>query len=313
MNDLEKELAESIYTAAQESMHFSDRSAQAQKFRVGVSDLGFCSERLRRFLGREVPKEIDMLPAFIGTWLGEGIERAVKAANPDAIIQSEVNVSLHGEQGEYEIPGHPDIILPDRKILLDVKSAYGLEYVRRDGFEDRAKRFQRHLYGYAAWEKGVFGDCDLSEVQVGNLWIDRSAQEREFHVQLEPLSLDVIEEATQWLDEVVYAWQNGQEAPKEPPREMCAKACGFFEVCRQFDTDAEGLLTDPEVVNATELYAEALALEAKAKKLKAEAKGALTGVAGNTGKYVVRWVHINSTEVSYHRRGYDKMSITKVK
>lgn len=313
MDDLERELAESIYTAAQESMHRSDRSAQAQKFRMGVSDLGFCSERVRRSLAREVPKEIDMLPAFVGTWLGEGIERAVKAQHPDAIIQSEIEIALHGEQGEYLVPGHPDIILPSKRVLLDVKSVLGLEYVRRDGFNDQSKKFQRHLYGIAAWEAGFFGDCEMSEVRVGNLWIDRSAQEREFHVALEPLSGAVRTEATQWLDDVVYAWQNGEEARKEPPREMCAKACGFFEVCRQFDTDAEGLLTDPEVVNATEMYAEALALERQAKKLKDEAKGALVGVAGTTGQYIVRWVSISGTEVSYYRRGYDKMSITKVK
>lgn len=309
MNENEERIAKQIYGAIQESMHQSDRSQQAQQFRVGVSDLGYCSERLRRFLAKEVPDETDMLAAFIGTWIGEGVEHAVfKHLWPDALIQKEIMVRLEGDQGTYLIPGHPDIIEPTEDILIDVKTSNGLEFARRHGFEDRQKKYQRHLYAKTAIEHGWLTE----NCQVGNLWLDRSAAEKEPLLRLEPYDPQVVEEATQWLDGVIYAWSNEETAAKEPPREMCT-ACGFYQTCRALDTDVEGLLTAPEVLTAVDVYEEALALERKAKIMKAEVKGALDGIAGSTGTHLVRWVHVAGGEVSYFRGSYEKMSITKLK
>lgn len=313
MEDHERQIADAIYAAMMESMHESDRSAQAKRFRVGVSDLGYCSERLRRFLDRQVPDEVDMLPAFHGTWLGEGLEQAVKMARPDAIIQAEAPLTLQGEQGTYVIPGHPDIIFPEG-ILLDAKAPNGLEAARRDGMADQQKRFQRHAYGWAAWNFGLFDDDVAPEdILVGNVWIDRSARERGLLVKTEPLDPAVIDEATQWLDEVVYAWQHGEEARKEPAREVCRKTCGFFRECRAYDTDVQGLLTDPAVLAAVDMNLEATDLTRRAKNLKEEAKDILDGVAGSTGKHLVRWVNVPASTVSYQRRAYQKLSVTKAK
>lgn len=309
MNENEERLAKQIYAAVQESMHQSDRSQQAQQFRVGVSDLGYCSERLRRFLAKQVPDETDMLAAFIGTWIGEGVEHAVfKHLWPNALIQKEILVRLEGDQGIYLIPGHPDIIEPEENILIDVKTANGLEFARRHGFEDLQKKFQRHLYAKTAIEHGwLTEDC-----LVGNLWLDRSASEKEPLLRLEPYDPAVVVEATEWLDQVIYSWSNEEVAAKEPPREMCT-ACGFYQDCRVLDTDVEGLLTAPEVLTAVEIYDEALGMERAAKKMKAEVKGLLDGIAGSTGTHLVRWVHVGPAEVAYTRSGYEKMSITKLK
>jgi hypothetical protein len=309
MNENEERLAKQIYGAIQESMHQSDRSQQAQQFRVGVSDLGYCSERLRRFLAKETPDETDMLAAFIGTWIGEGVEHAViKHLWPDAIIQEDIMVSLVGDQGTYLIPGHPDIISPSENVLIDVKTANGLEFPKRHGFEDVQKKFQRHLYGKAAIEKGWLTE----DAQVGNLWLDRSASNKEPYLRLEPYDPQVVEEATQWLDGVIYAWSNNETAAKEPPRELCT-ACGFYQDCRVLDTDVEGLLKAPEVLTAVEIYDEALGMERAAKKMKAEVKDLLDGISGSTGTHLVRWVHVGPAEVAYTRGGYEKMSITKLK
>lgn len=309
MNEEETALATSIYDALMDSMRESDRSKQAQQFRVGVSDLGFCSERLRRFLAREEEGDTDMLAAFIGTWVGTGVEEAVAKKFPGAITQAEVVIELQGDQGTYSIPGHPDIILPDQNILLDGKTSNGLEVARRSGFEDQQKRFQRHLYGIAAVRAGYLTE----DAQVGNVWVDRSGADHEVYVALEPLDMNVEHEAAQWLDSVIYAWQNNEPAQKEPPREMCRVACGFYEECRGFDTDAEGLLTAPEVLSAIDMQIEASALEKRAKQLKAQAKDALTGVAGSTGEYVVRWVKVGGTQIEFYRSGYERLSITPLK
>lgn len=314
MEPHERALSETIYAAVMNSMHESDRSAQAKEFRVGVSDLGYCSERLRRFLDRQVPDEVDMLPAFAGTWLGEGIEQAVAQTNPDAIIQAEINLTLHGDQGTYVIPGHPDIIFP-HGVLLDAKAPNGLEAARRNGMSDRQKKFQRHCYGVAAFEAGMFHpDVQITDVQVGNVWIDRSARERGLLVKLEPLDPAVIGDATEWLDQVVYAWQHSEEARKEPAREVCATTCGFYKVCRLHDTDVEGLLTDPDVLAAVEMDEERKALTKRANLLKAEAQDILHGINGRTGTHQVRWTYVNPVEIEAHtKRGYERLNIIRVK
>lgn len=314
MTAKERELASNIYAAMQKSMHDSDRSQQAQEWRVGVSDLGFCSERLRRFLVRETPEEIDKTDAFIGTWLGEGVERAVGNAFPEAIIQSEVVLTLKGETNVYEVTGHPDILFP-HGLVLDVKSAHGLALARRTGMTDQGKKFQRHGYGYAAFQNGMFGEgVGLEDVVVGNVWVDRSGDEPHPLVRTEPLSMEVIEEATQWLDEVVYSWQHSEEARKEPPREVCRVICGFFEPCRGMEPGGEGLLTDPTILAAVDLDLEGKDMEKRAKLMRKEAKSALLGVAGSTGEYEVYWSSVGPTKVPEHERaGYDTLKIRPIK
>jgi hypothetical protein len=316
MNEQEADLAKRIYAAMQSFSVNSERGLQAQAFRVGVSDLGYCSERTRRMLDQQVPEDTDMLKAFIGTALGDHVEQAILAAKdvfPDAIRQADVVLRLTDGQRTFEVPGHPDLILPGEGIVLDAKSSDGLSLARRLG-ADRQKNFQRHGYGLGAWEAGYFGDRPLEEVLVGNVWIDRSGDEQEVHVELVPFDPDVIAEAGRWLSEVIYAYINGTEAAKEPAREVCAATCGFFRVCRAFDTDVSGLLTDPEVLEAIKMYREGLEMEKAGKRLKDHAKPALKDMAGSTGEFTLRWVHVNEVEVpATKRRAYDKIDIRPIK
>lgn len=305
----ELDLAKRFYAAIQHHTNNTTRSLQAKSFQVGVSDLGFCSERVRRMLDQQVPEDTDMLAAWIGTALGDHAEQAFLASYPDTARQTTVEVTLKGETREYTISGHPDLVLGDEGILIDVKTDYGLGTVRRSG-PSLQQQFQRHLYAKGAHEQGLFGSMDLEDVQVANVWIDRSAIEKEVHVQLEPYDERYVEQAAAWLDEVIYAYLHNESARKEPPREMCAVVCGFFSVCRAYDTDVEGLLTAPEVVNATQMYRDGLDLEKAGKKLKDEAKQHLTGISGFTSDFMVRWTHVNESIIPETvRRGYDKLEV----
>jgi hypothetical protein len=312
MNDDEKQIAEALYGAIQDEAHLSERSLQAAEFKVGVSDLGFCSERTRRMLDQQVPERTDALKAWIGTALGDYAERAAARVWPLAHIQPTVIVDLYGEQRVYTLTGHPDIVLPEGKVL-DVKTDYGLSTVERTG-PTIQQQYQRHVYAKAAWDYGLFDeDVSLEDVQVGNVWIDRAAIDERLHVQMEPYDEGMVASAGMWLDDVVYAYLQGEEARKEPPRDMCAVVCGFYRTCRAYDTDVEGLITDPLTLTSVAQYREGLEMEKAGKRLKDQAKQHLVGVRGSTGEFMIRWTHVNETVVPETvRTGYDKIDVREI-
>jgi len=310
MDEVEQGLADRIYRAIMDASLYSLRGQQAAEFRVGISDLGYCSERTRRMLAQQIPEETDVLAAFVGTAIGDHVEAACEAAWPEALRNQTVNVTLVGDGGTYRVMGHPDLVLPWG--IIDVKTDRGLAVVRRVG-PSQQQQFQRHCYAKGAWEAGMFGDRPLSQVQVANVWVDRAADEKQVHVNLEPYDELVVEAATMWLDDVVYAYTNGQEARKEPPREVCAVTCGFYGDCRARDTDVSGLLTDDTVLTSVEMYREGLDLEKRGSQLKDQARAHLQGIQGSTGEYSVRWVHVNGSHVEYERGSYEKLDVRRIK
>lgn len=309
----EQTLATEIYEAIQYYSRCDDRGMQSAEYRVGISDLGFCSERTRRMLSHQDPDDSDLLPAFLGTAIGDHLERAMQFRWPEAKIQTKVVVPLYGEGGIYNITGHPDIVFPEG-MVLDGKTTRGLEVVRRKG-PSQQQQFQRHCYAKGAWLAKMFDDdVALEDVVVGNVWVDRAGDDKEVHVQTEPYSELIVEAATMWLDEVVYNWQHEQEARKEPPREMCAKVCGFYSTCRQLDTDVEGLLSDDTVLAAVDMYQEGKELMREGKRLQDQAKGNIPqSLQGSTGEFAVRWVWVNGSHVEFDREGYHRLDVRKVK
>jgi hypothetical protein len=304
----EEDLARAFYAAVQHATNHSARSQQSADHRIGVSDLGFCSERVRRSIAGMAEPEVDHLPAFIGTALGDHVERAVGEVFPDLIRQAEVQIVLYGDTGSFILNGHPDVIDPAGRVI-DVKTADGLGRVRRTG-PSQQQQFQRHCYAKAAHAAGLFHpEVKLADVTVSDIWFDRSARERGAYVHTELYDERVVEAATTWLDDVVYAYRNDDRARKEPPREMCFSACGFAPDCRGGDTDVRGLITDAEQLAAISMYREAVNMEKEARKLKVESKMALTGVNGSTGRYAVRWVKVAGGHVEFDRSAHERLDI----
>lgn len=314
MNEQEAALAEELYEAIQVGQMTSPRSVQAAEFRVGISDLGYCSERLRRTLAKQVPQRTDWLAAFAGHALGNYMEQAAKQLWPEAITQAEVYVDLTSDDNEhvYRIFGHPDLIHP-KGLVIDFKTDRGLQVVRRTG-ASRQQKFQRNLYAVGAVNAGLFGDdVNLDDVQVANVWMDRACDEKELHVEMTAYEPATVVEAAEWLDEVVYCWKHDQEARKEPPREVCEVTCGFFADCRGRETDVTGLITDPTMIASAAMYDEGLAMEREAKQLKDQAKAHLVGVKGSTGQHSIRWITIEGGEVAYTRRPSERLQVKRIK
>jgi hypothetical protein len=310
MNSEEQELADQMYEAVQASSNYSERSQQSADFRIGISDLGFCSEKVRRMLAGIPEPVTDKTAAFVGTALGDHIEKAYLAVHPEMIAQAEVSLTLDGDGGKYTLTGHPDIIDP-RGRIVDIKTTRGLSIVRRNG-PSQQQQFQRHCYALAAFD-WFDDDVTLDDVMVANVWFDRAADETRPFVHMEHFDPQVVAQAGMFVDDLVYAYLHEEAARKEPPREVCAKTCGHFADCRALDTDVEGLLTDPDILTAIDLHREGIALEREGRKLKDQAKAALIDVAGSTGKMTVRWVHVGGAHVEFDRKPSDRLEIREMK
>lgn len=310
MSREEQALADQVYDAIQNVSNFSERSQQSADFRIGISDLGFCSEKVRRMLAGIPEPVTDKTAAFIGTALGDHVEQACQTLWPQAIRQAEVTLDLSGDGGTYTLVGHPDLVLPEG-LVIDIKTTRGLSIVRRNG-PTQQQQFQRHCYALASFE--LFEpDVTLDEVQVANVWFDRAGDEVRPYVHMEFFNPQMVAEAAMFVDDLVYAYLHGEAARKEPPREVCAKVCGHFADCRALDTDVEGLLTAPEILTAVDLYREGLAMEKQARQMKDQAKAALVDVSGSTGKFTVRWVHVNGSHVEYDRQPSDRLDVKEMR
>ena len=314
MNDYEQHIAEEFRKAVNEWSNSTERSEQAKEFRLGPSDIGYCSERVRRMLDQQVPEdEVEWNKAFIGTVLGDGLETAIQKRWPHAKTQVTLTVTLETSTRRFVMDGHSDVIVPTEGLVLDIKMKNGLNYIRRQDTADQGYQFQRHLYALGAFQSGLFPGLELEDIKVGNVYYDRSGVEAVPHVQIEPFSWDVIHEATEWLEEVVYNFLHNEEARKEPAREVCESTCGFFTKCRAYDTDVEGLITDEKYIGAIDMYADGTQMISRGKKLQNEAKIMLQGVSGHTATKTLRWVQVNGGPVSYMQEPYLKISLTKRK
>jgi PD-(D/E)XK nuclease superfamily len=307
------QMATLLRQAIDASMSESDRSKWAESGHLGVSDIGTCHEYVRRMiLGIPwVDEQDNFAAAFVGTAVGEHVERAFKALlGGDVEIQRKVTVHLRVRGYDLDLPGTADIILTD-KGLLDVKTKDGLGVVRRTGLTQQ-QVFQLVLYTAALIQEGVLELTDTGPM-VGCAFVDRSGREPDPFVFGFQYTEALFGDAIAWLDDVIYAIEQDEVARKDPPRQWCFATCPYASDCRGGDTDVEGLLVDPEVVEAARIYRESNDLIKAAEKDKKSALSVLDGLSGSTGEFTVRWIDIPGGPVSFQRNGYKRIDIRPVK
>lgn len=288
----------------------SERSQQSASNVLGVSDIGVCREKARRMVLNEQPTQhvgrYDLASA-IGTAVGTLFEEGISMLDPGWKAQGEVEVQLRVRGWVLTIVGHPDLF--SRTNLIDFKTKNGLGMVRRSGPSDK-ERFQTALYAGALIRTGQMDErCYLHLA-----YIDRSGETAEPVIWSRPFSWDEVREAEAWLDDVIYAVEMGEEASRDKPREFCWAACEYAPACRGDDTDVEGLITDPEVIDALKVRAEAMEAIKVSEKDKKSAESVLRRFTGSTGEWTIRSIDIPETIVPEQKRaGYTRLDIRPVR
>lgn len=116
MDYTEQNISNLIYNTIQNESNYSERSMQSKENRLGISDLG--QDRWHALMKiRQVPETDvkDSTAAWLGTVIGDALEKALAKHHPDWIFQStvEFNLDLPDYDMSLALPGHPDIIVPD--------------------------------------------------------------------------------------------------------------------------------------------------------------------------------------------------------
>ncbi len=290
----------------------SPRSQQSRDGILGPSDLGFCRQKAV-LTTRGVPDsdEQSIAAAQIGTAVHEYVAKAFKARHPDWIIDDH-KVTATFPSGAA-IAGTPDIIAPEWNAIIDVKTVDGFAWVKREGTSQNHK-YQRHAYALGAVQEGLLDDSRT--VYVGNLYIDRSGKEPEPYFVMEEFDPTLTDEIDSWIQDVIYAVKNGEDAQRDIPAAVCERICSKFTACRgELETHEGGeFIEDPTLISAIGMYVEARDLSKQADQMKKEAQVRLLGVNGRTSDYQVRWVDVAPTTVeSFEKVGYSRMDVRKVR
>lgn len=316
MTMIEQTCADTVYASIQNASDNTDRARQAADFILGVSNLGHCRQHAVLSIRQTPPSDVrDKTAAFIGRVLGEAIEAQMKIDHPDWLFQTLGTFKL---PSGGELDGHTDIVVPFSAAteehpqgIWDLKSKDKLEVVKRYG-QTKQQRYQLISYADAMIKEGLLNPDE--PIWLVDVYFDRSGSTPECYAigfWYDPADLAEIDE---WVGDVIYAAAHGEDASRDMPREFCWKYCEYASLCRGPDTDVEGLITDPEIKAAVDMYREGLDKVSEGEKLKDQAKLVIPkDLSGSTGENNIRWIHVNEAEMkAYTRKAYDRIDVKPV-
>lgn len=270
----------------------SERSQQSVSGIIGPSDM-VCRERARHIvIGTPMTDRKSNAAAIVGTFIHQGLERSRSKIHPHLL--HEISVEIELPNGATMV-GHADEVDPVENSVTDFKTVSDLDYRRRVGVEQAHLR-QAHLYALGLVQAEILKPNPIVRI----CYIDRSGKHNEPFVYQQRFDEEVLAECNDWISDVIYAVQHGEEASKDWPREMCRSFCPYYSACRTDELDGEALLG--EVAQAARVYMESHQLEQENKRVKEQAKALLVDANGFTEDGIaVRWVTVNRDEGSYDR------------
>lgn len=280
----------------------SARTQQSQSGILGPSDLGGCRAYIAHTL-MGTPREERSTPpwaAFIGTAVGDALERAYVAAHPTARSQVRIEVELPSGR---RTAGHCDVL--DEIGVIDFKSLDGLAINENSVPFKNKSQIMTYLLG--AIQMGLLPE----DAEAHLVYVDRSGEHPAPKVFSFALDMDVIEEMEERISEAEHAAMFGTEAPRDQPYNMCEQFCEYVRTCRG-DWQPEGLIDHPDHLAAVDQYLEGKELEKRGKALRESAKKVLKGVEGSTGYATVRKVVVNGGWVEgFERKASERIDVRR--
>jgi hypothetical protein len=267
---------------------------------MGVSSVGLCRAQAQYMMTGVEPTDAPPgRQALMGSAVHNVLGEAQAKYNPDLLIEQEVTITM---PSGLVLRGHVDEIDGPQDEVTDYKTVTGgAEIVKlsRTGSTIQ-QRFQRHLYFRGAHQEGLVSARGVTR----NVWIDRSGQAPLPFVEQEPYSEDVVRAADDWLTDVAYAAEHGEEPMRDKHYGWCAQFCRYFRHCR-INNQPDLLVTDPELIEAADLTAQGRALQKEGKALEDAGKRVLEVLrpdpGGDVHAYVcgeqrVRWSWVNRAD-----------------
>ncbi|MGE3413755.1 MAG: hypothetical protein AB7L91_16170 [Dehalococcoidia bacterium] len=288
------------------------RTVQSHEGHLGPSDIGYCrAKAVLMVKGVERTDSRSAWAANVGTAVHEWVHDALRTAFPTWIVDTHRVTATLPHTGA-QISGTFDVLVPEWNAVLDNKTVDGYEKIKRFGVSQN-HRFQRHLYALGALEAGLLDP--ERPILVGNVYLDRSGQEKVPYVDLEEFDPLLTSDIDAWVEDVIYAAQHGEEGSRDVAAPVCEVFCEFFTVCRGgLPVDQNDVIAGPEVDEAVMLYVEGRDLESQAKKMKDQAKAVLSGLNGIAAGYQVRSTVVpESTIESYTRAASVRLDVRKVR
>lgn len=311
MNDLLQELQDALET----NEAASPRTMQSREGILGPSDIGFCRQKAVLVTRQTKPTdEVSHWAAIVGTAIHNQVEAAFKKSHPDWLLGSidKVKVSATLPSGAV-ISGHPDIVIPERNMVLDIKTVDGFEWTLRNG-PSPSHKYQRHLYALGLIDAGILDGS--KPVLVGNVYYDRSGKKKTPLLYVDEIDHDLTPIIDSWVGDVIYAVKNGEDSARDVAAAVCQQICEFFTVCRGSlpTSDIPELITDEYLLSAIDMYVDGRNMEKKGSDMKKEASTILSDVNGSSGRHQVRWVKVNPSFIQgYERAASSRLDVREVK
>lgn len=303
------DMAARIRAVVDKDMNQSARARQSAERLIGPSEVGGCRAYLAHMIaGTPYDDDYDDIKwaAYVGTYLGAGIETGLAAMFDDVRTQVPLTATL---PSGLQVSGNCDLVVIGDGIY-DLKSKAGLALVRR------YKPSLQYLIQATIYLKGAIEQGLVPPDATWNLvFVDRSGRDDTPHVVSGTLDEDILALADSRLEDALYAAEhNLDDAPRDMPMDFCLGYCPFVASCRGKDEhQVEGLITNEDHLTAAKAYRDGLAMEKDGKKLKDEAKATLLGISGSTGEYEISWTWVDETQMpATTRAGYNRMTLRKV-
>jgi len=309
---LNEEIQRSVIDALAAQENRTPRTMQSREGILGPADIGFCRQKATLVSKQTEPTDDPpKWSAAVGTAMYTYIEAALKK-NLGWLVGSIDQIRTTAElPSGAKISGHPDIVVPESNMVLDIKTVNGFQWIKRNG-PSMSHKYQRHLYAMGCVQSGLFDP--EKPVWVGNVYFDRSGKEGTPIVFIEEMDNSLTAEIDQWVEDVIYAVKNNQDASRDVAAAVCEQICEFFTICRGGleVNDGQELIQDEYLLSTIEMYVAGRDMENEGKQMKKEASEKLSNVNGITQTHQIRWVHVGASSMkAYERSGHDRLDVRK--